>query len=157
MEGKAIVPASWCLFCGSSRCVMWCSSGKSLMKTILISTTVYVQYMLLLQCCCQWYSEKKSFVFNVVKSYSACCQRKCYGWGALANILLFNFTSHLLPCFPRDDSWTVWSEGWGRREIMVVLPSLALYANNELKWRSQGQLGCVDKCTSSCSGTVGPR
>lgn len=33
--------------------VMWCSRGKSLMKTILISTTVYVQYMLLLQCCCQ--------------------------------------------------------------------------------------------------------
>lgn len=33
--------------------VMWCSNGRSLMKAILIITTGYVQYMLLLQCCCQ--------------------------------------------------------------------------------------------------------
>lgn len=33
--------------------VMWCRNGKSLMKAILIIITGYVQYMLLLQCCCQ--------------------------------------------------------------------------------------------------------
>jgi len=33
--------------------VVWCSNGKGLMKAILITTTGYVQYMLLLQCCCQ--------------------------------------------------------------------------------------------------------